>query len=273
MSDEREDDASTSLTLRNSGVFETRSGVFLAPRNDLVTKHLIEFGAHTGPFVELALTMVDRGDLVVDVGGHIGTYTIPLARRVAPTGRVLAFEPNPLTREILEINVELNDLAHVVVVADVAVGSQPGTASLHVSRANTGAARLDTDDSVGGEVRVDTLDSVVVGSPSLLKIDAEGFELQVLRGAVDLLDRAAPAVLVEIDRAQLERFGDSVVELQEFLRARGYEFFTHLGARNTAEPGYQLARVDDLTDRDELFDVLAVPQHRVHRLGELEGRG
>lgn len=259
----------TRLALRNSTVVNTGFGPFVAPRKDLVTQHLIDFGSHTGPFVELALAVVEPGDLVVDIGGHIGTYTIPLARRVGPAGRVVVFEPNPATRELLEINVMLNDLDDVVTVVGMAVGESERTAGLSFGRSNTGAARLrEFVDTEGEDARIAVvpLDHVVPGDPTFIKIDAEGYELNVLAGARDVVDRARPSLLIEVDGRQLERFGHRPADLDDFLRSRDYRLFTHVGERNSKSSQVELAEVDDLTGQDVLIDVLAVRPDVAERL-------
>ena len=63
--------------------------------NDLVTNQIKKFGAHTRPELAFLLSVVDEGDAVFDIGGHIGTFAIPLAQKVGPSGRVLVVEPSP----------------------------------------------------------------------------------------------------------------------------------------------------------------------------------
>ncbi|MEN8240178.1 MAG: hypothetical protein ABFR53_13370, partial [Actinomycetota bacterium] len=96
------------LRLLNSTVVKAHHGTFLAPRDDLVTRHLEEYGGHTRPFIAMAVALIESGDVVLDIGAHIGSFTLPFARAVWPDGVVVAFEPNMLTNELLEINSELN---------------------------------------------------------------------------------------------------------------------------------------------------------------------
>ena len=73
--------------------------------NDLVTNQIKKFGAHTRPELAFLLSVVDEGDAVFDIGGHIGTFAIPLAQKVGPSGRVLVVEPSPSNFTLLSRNI------------------------------------------------------------------------------------------------------------------------------------------------------------------------
>lgn len=256
--------SSTRSPIKDLRIVDTVDGVFLAPNGDLITDHLAEFGSHSGPFVQLALDAVSAGDLVVDVGAHIGTYTVPLARRVGPLGRVIAIEANPAIHPLLEVNVSLNDLQHIATVLRYAAGSERGVASLAWRRKNTGAAQL--RDEGTEHVEVDALDRLVSGEPTLIKIDTEGFELEVLRGARGIIERCRPSLLIEISAAQLAEHGNSPEEVSELLSAAGYRFLTHVGERNSTDRSYSLRELDDFSHGGDVFDVLAVQPDTAARL-------
>jgi FkbM family methyltransferase len=131
-------------------------------------------------------------DLFADVGANVGSYTI-LASGVVRCHTV-AFEPDPLTAAALERNVNLNQIANLVEIRVAAVGERHGTV-----RFSTG---LDTENHVvsavdpsGRDVPIQTLDQAFLDSgriPALIKLDVEGYEAEVLRGALALL--AAPGL-------------------------------------------------------------------------------
>lgn len=258
-------DPATELVIRNAEQVNTPLGRFLAPRGDLVTDHLRDFGSHAGPFLSLAEAVIGPGDLVVDVGGHIGSFTIPLARRVGPTGRVLVLEPNQATRQYLQINVTLNDVDGIVDILPCAAGAEPKDMGLEFRRANTGAARLaeDADDVV---VRVVRLDDVVDGDPAFIKIDAEGYEIEVLNGARSTLERCRPSLLIEIDEGQLARFGGAPEDVQRLLVDLDYSFLSHRGDRNTERRDLDLVPIPSFEAPGSLTDVLAVQPAVLERL-------
>jgi FkbM family methyltransferase len=172
--------------------------------------------------LERELSVVCRdltpGSRVVDVGAHEGVYTHAFAR----TGALVeAFEPQPPCLEVLRSYERRH--ANVRVHGD-ALGAEAGWATLRVprrdGRAVSGRARLDgaaAGDGEGGpeyRVRVRPLDSFAFGEVALIKIDVEGRELDVLRGARDTLARCRPMLLVEIEQRHLPHpIGDAFAEL------------------------------------------------------------
>ncbi len=134
-----------------------------------------------------------------DVGAHIGSCTLAAAKILGTRGRVAAFEPTPATFARLAENVKVNDVENVTLV-NLAAGSTPGLAMLDGGDDyNSGRSRVAAD---GGQpCAVTTLDAfwTALGRPpvQLIKIDVEGFELDVLLGARELL-ATGPALLLEL---------------------------------------------------------------------------
>ena len=147
------------------------------------------------------------GDTCIDVGSHVGYMTILMAHLVGPQGRVVAFEPVPETFEALRENVRLNNLENVQLEC-TAVGEQEGTISLFCDSAqelswtsSVAACRVPGNDLKKISAPMHCLDSYLQVSnlhPHLIKIDVEGAELAVLRGARRMLREVRPVVLLEI---------------------------------------------------------------------------
>jgi FkbM family methyltransferase len=167
------------------------------------------------------------GDTCFDVGGHVGYLTILMALLVGPRGRVVTFEPVPETFEALRENIRLNDLENVTLEC-TAVGEQEGAISLYCDADQ----ELSWTPSVSAYgvpgnhqkkicVPVLSLDGYLENTalrPNVVKIDVEGEELSVLRGARRMLFEARPMVLVEIhDRGAGHR-----TEVMQFLDSCGY---------------------------------------------------
>jgi FkbM family methyltransferase len=173
------------------------------------------------------------GMTFVDVGANQGVFTLLGARLVGPAGSVHAFEPSARDRGRLEANVALNGLRNVKVHPQ-ALGAAAGKAVLEVATAerpghNTigGFAYSDTAPAYELDVDVTTLDAAMEEAPvsrlDLLKIDVEGSETSVLRGARKSLARFRPVILAEAQDASLRAQGSSADELVEVLRASGYD--------------------------------------------------
>lgn len=153
------------------------------------------------PAVQQALTELLRPGMTFwDVGAHVGFFTVIGARLVGAEGRVHAFEPVEQNRARLEAAIEKNGCGNVTV-HEVALSSTPGEAVLHAH--DSSAMWSLAGEGSGVTVHTETLDSLDLPPPDLVKIDAEGVELEVLRGGRELLSEVRPALLVEFTTEKL----------------------------------------------------------------------
>ncbi len=196
-----------------------------------------------------------RGGLtVLDVGAHVGQYTLLASGLVGPAGRVIAFEPHPVLGRVLRRNISRAGCRNVTVLP-VALGraAGPGTLVLHPPD-NFGGSSLRPDDANADHARatieVTTLDEALdrLGGPSvdLAKIDVEGAELDVIEGARGTLTANPDIVLiVEFLRGNPLRFGHTVEDLEARLRELGFQLFTLTpnGLRRYEPVGEQAANV------------------------------
>jgi FkbM family methyltransferase len=174
------------------------------------------------------------GGTFVDVGAHIGWYSLKAAKVVGPAGRVIAVEPNRDTLVTLRDNIRASGAGAVIVVAPVACADAETTLNFYASpRSNTGESSLSLANAsqegpptASYQVRARRLDDVLreagVTRVDAVKIDVEGAEFLVLKGAVDTLRRYHPALSVELLDPGLKEMGTSVQEVTAFLRAQGY---------------------------------------------------
>jgi FkbM family methyltransferase len=186
------------------------------------------------------------GDAVVlDIGAHAGEFTKIFAR-LAPKGRVYAFEPGSYARSILLPVLRLRGLGNVTVLP-LALGDAPGELELSMPVKPSGsygfglstlAGRRNFAQSVSESVRVARLDDMVeeLGLTRLdfIKADVEGWERRLLAGGERSLRRFRPALFLELEASRLERAGDSCAETWAFLRALGYRGWLQAGAELVA---------------------------------------
>ena len=166
---------------------------------------------------------VHAGSVVVDVGAHLGWFSITAARRAGPEGRVIAYEPHPETFELLRKNLRDNGVAEVVDARRRGVGARAGRASFHLTEGGDTSSLYPA--SGAREVIVDLVagDAELDGIPvDVIKLDVEGAELEALRGLERTL-AAGPRLFVECNPDALERAGSAPGELVAHLRQRGYE--------------------------------------------------
>lgn len=153
---------------------------------------------YEAPVAALLRERVKAGALCFDVGANVGVYVLQFAHWSAPTGRIVAFEPNPEARQVLEKHVRLNGLVERVSIVPHALSARTGTAVLHMSGAD-GMSRLGAPNSALAdrtsaiEVSTTSLDEFCQANgmaPDWLFIDIEGVEIQALKGGRELiLDR------------------------------------------------------------------------------------
>lgn len=176
--------------------------------------------------------LLRSGDACVDVGAHVGRHTLPLARCVGPRGRIFAFEPIPAIAAQLRAKIEASpSLSSLVELHQCALADTIGETDfvlVHEAPGYSGLRPRHYDAPVTTEtIRVDVrrLDDLMNGmSPvRFIKIDCEGAELRVLRGATRLLVRDRPIVSFECGNASLESYDYDAGDIFDFLDACGYE--------------------------------------------------
>ncbi len=186
-------------------------------------------GTWEEPEARFALSLVPAGGHAVDVGANVGFYTLALACHVGPRGRVLAVEPASEACTRLEDNIRRNGLTNVRL-ARAAAAESPGSLTLHLSATDLGSSscvRVPSPYEAAGTETVTAapLDDLIQEAgiePHFIKIDAEGMELAVLRGAARTLRARRPALMVELNPIALRATGNSVADLVSALRDLGY---------------------------------------------------
>lgn len=139
------------------------------------------------------------GMTFIDIGAHVGLFTVPAAMAVGPGGRVIAFEPDPDNRRLLERNIARHELDTVQVVP-AAVSDRSGDITLKQSPFNTGDHRIDARSGARGvQVQMVSLDQWLSEhdhTADVIKMDVQGAEPLVLRGMQSLLDGDRPLQLL-----------------------------------------------------------------------------
>ena len=179
-----------------------------------------------------ARRVLKPGDVAVDVGAHIGFFTMQMAAAVGADGRVYAFEPFDANADLLERSILENAFDDRIFFRRAAVGAAPGRAVLTfpVETLNSGGAYLLREGTapLAGNltkpVPVVALDALDLRRPvTFIKMDVEGAEPQVVRGAVKILAEDRPIILSELHPTQLDRAsGVSAAEFLSELAAIGY---------------------------------------------------
>jgi FkbM family methyltransferase len=237
---------------------------------DLDLSQGIDFAIYLGMFergTKKALKrLVKPSSVVLDIGANIGIHTMLLAELVGPSGRVLSFEPTEYAVRKLRRNLDLNSrlaervtLFHCFLAAkdegdvpDSIYSSWPLTKSegLHNKHLGlpmpTNAAPARSIDRILAELDGPHVD--------LVKIDVDGFECEVLRGAAALLRHSRPIFMMELSPYVLEEHGSSLEELLSFFVPNGYRFFHERTGRQLPSVAAELHR---LIEDGESMNVIA----------------
>ena len=175
---------------------------------------------------------VKPGDFIVDVGGNVGQYAVLLAALVGENGMVVTFDPSPEARLILKKNLELNAFSDRVKVESIALFDRKGSHSFYtrgehamasLERAGFGTTADATDIDVT-TVSTTTLDEYLaeqkLPAPAWVKIDAEGAEINILRGASNTL-RKGSRIICELHPYAWPAFGTTFGDLRAVVQASG----------------------------------------------------
>ncbi len=179
----------------------------------------VYFGLHEFNDMALTLQLLRPDDLFVDAGANVGSYTLLAASTGASC---VSFEPLPATYQKLLANIGLNGWLSRVEAMNAGLGSARGEIRFTVDEDTANHVAYPDDRGRTAPVPVVTLDETLAGKrPTLIKIDVEGYETEVIRGARQILAARGPlALIVEINDAS-HRYGSSEAELLELMEELG----------------------------------------------------
>lgn len=171
-----------------------------------------------------------EGDTAIDAGANVGFMTLLMSRLVGASGRVLAFEPAPQCVAKLKQNLIINDIRNVDLIPQPLGRTHNEQATLYL-HARNGESSLYEHDHITAEVPV-TLSTIdwFDTHPRLIKVDTEGSECDVLRGAEKTLDRLAVYVIAELNNESLKLAGETQRGLRSLMFRQGYQTFLLDGA-------------------------------------------
>jgi FkbM family methyltransferase len=193
-------------------------GYVRASMNDFIGRAVFFFGDLDPKVTWILRRLLEPGDHAVDVGANIGVVTLLMSKLVSPGGTVQAFEPNPVLFEDLRAALAINSVTNVQL-HQAALGSSDSDRELYVPAGNSGEGSF-IERGVTQQVhrvRVTRLDDISLdGEIALLKLDVEGAEYEVLRGAQRILAEQRPRVIL----FEANYHGDRIVDM---LRQHDYK--------------------------------------------------
>jgi FkbM family methyltransferase len=173
------------------------------------------------------MSLVSKDFIILDIGTNIGSTLLQFAYKIGPNGRVFGFEPDTENYANCMHNIGLNNFKNVSV-DNIGLGSASGEFLLSIDcESNRGGNRIVANPSVNAKkIKVDTLDHWVeinnITKLDLIKIDVEGYEMNVLEGGLATISKYHPILFIELDDNNLKLQNSSAIELVSLLLKCGY---------------------------------------------------
>ncbi len=199
------------------------------------------FGTKFDTIFDFLKTYLKQGMVFADVGANIGSHAINAARLVGGTGSVFAFEADPDTYRLLAGNIQSNGLRNIDL-RQTCVSDHVGTLSFYKHKDSAKSSIVDRGEKLSVTLPSDTLDNLIPANTRIdvLKVDVEGAELSVLRGATGIFtDQRRPSVVI-IEVFDVRDNTDRSEGIREVLEGYGYEFYLFDGHALTPLSGSAL---------------------------------
>lgn len=198
--------------------------MYLDLEDEGLSRDLLKTGKREALAVELLHGELAEGDIVADIGANIGYYTLQEASLVGSAGKVYAIEPAPANASLLEKNIELNGYQNIEVFR-VAMGNENGTSPFYVSKKRNLSSMLGQSMSTllrEVTVEVVTFDSFFsrVGEyPTFIRMDVEGYEVEIIEGMREFLQASRPLrILMEMHSSR----GEEIISMLDTLNRGGF---------------------------------------------------
>lgn len=201
-------------------VMRVKHGAFCVSNHDIfITTSLQRYGEYNEQEVKVYQQFIKPGQVVVEIGANNGVFTVIFSKLVGPKGRVYAYEPMMSTFQLLAANVALNGCFNVLTYP-YALGEKKQSLNLigidPTVPLNRGGVELETANHGYIPGQQYTLDSLAMPRCDFIKIDVEGMELEVLKGATNKIKQFRPIIFFESDRK------DKAAPLHQWMQAQNY---------------------------------------------------
>jgi FkbM family methyltransferase len=201
---------------------------------------------------------IKSGDTVIDIGAHIGLMSVILGKLVGEKGEVYSFEPTPYTFSLLNKMIGLNKLQAVVKPVNKAVSDTSGFVEFSADTMDVSNSIVSYEhNSEYKKIKVPTIsiDEFVKENKmqklDFIKIDAEGVELDVLKGAKETLQKFRAKMILALHPLPIKAKGDSLEEIYDFLQQAGYKVIWKK----------EILSKEKFCEQQDMFDVFLEPQY------------
>ena len=209
---------------------------------NLLYEHFVRREICDPPMVETILDCLSQGATFIDVGCHVGYYTLIGRQKVGDEGSVYAFDPNPFTYSVLMNNIMLNGYKNIYAY-NCALSNKEGTSTLNIPVCDEGLSTLCSLKNLETEIqqskykssevvhtvtkRLDNVfENLMENKIALIKLDVEGFEQEVIEGAMNFILNKKPLnIIFEVNKMVPNQKSNQMRNILNLLRPIGYESF------------------------------------------------
>jgi FkbM family methyltransferase len=203
-------------------------------KDEGISRELVLTGVHEANSTAEIKKELKEGMMIVEVGANIGYYTLIEARKIGPTGHIIAFEPSPRNMHLLRTNIALNKVDERIEIIQKGIGARSGRSTFYLTNKGNTSSFIKRDDQNGitisqaVDVDIISLDDFFAARPprkiDLVRMDVEGYELEVIEGMRKLMasPEAPGALFIEVHSELLHRRGTTARNFIENLAGFGY---------------------------------------------------
>ena len=226
-----------------------------------VERAIYYYGTYEKGTLDVIGKILREGDTFIDVGANIGIMSLYSGIKAGNTGKVISFEPNPKTRQILKDNIQLNNLKNIQI-EEFALSSESKKSKIYdrwdINRGGATLIKPDNSDQGYDISEISFTEYINKEKVSIIKIDVEGFELEVLKGAKEYLEtsRNPPVLIVEFSFNRNNSFGKgTVLPLYNYIKdlSCNYRLFKAIKGKERISPLVEIKKESDIPQHDNIY--------------------
>ncbi len=250
----------------NSVSFNHVDFLIYLEKKGIIEEMILREGSYEGELLKVADRFIREKTIIIDVGANIGFESLYFSKKY-PDNLVLSYEPTSFAYGCLIRSKQINDLGNLKIYK-MGVGAAQGKVEIHSpthATYNKGLASIGKNFDIDDTFVKETIDMVCLDEHvqhdlrvSFIKIDVQGYEENVLKGAIKLIEKDRPVVVFE----QNDRYHTSALEvrrnIESIFSCRNYELYL-IRCGNTLRPYSLLEKINFTSDKEINGDVIAVP--------------
>jgi FkbM family methyltransferase len=221
-------------TLKEKGangrdIYRTVFGdLFWLDKNNFIDQCIIKYSCFEKDSTLTTKKILKSGDVVLDIGANIGYYTVFMSKIIGKDGKVLCFEPTKYYRDVLKKNVQVNKIENCEIF-DYGISDKNFKQKIYIGGSTATMHWVGKDKPIEEEeIYLKSLDEVDLSLTKLdfIKIDVDGHEPAVLKGAMNTINKYKPIILLEMSHLHYLKYGVNAFEFYDFLRDNFFNIYT-----------------------------------------------